>query len=114
METVTAGWAAAFAVTQAVEMPVYVFGALRSNASRLQRWGLAFGASALTHPIVWFVLPPLFGNWLVYVIVAETFAVLAEGMFLFLVGGRRPWLFAVAANAASVVTGEAARALGLL
>src|SRR5262249_35014609 len=55
-------WIYAFLFTQAVEVPIYVF-ALRGGPETppqralAKRVLIAFGASALTHPIVWFVIP---------------------------------------------------------
>ena len=84
---------------------------------------IAFGASLLTHPIVWFLLPsatlalhrtavragapPLdeLGRTLLYGVVAEGFAVIAEAFYLAVFRARRPLLWSLAANAASVLIG---------
>lgn len=103
-------WLAAFALTQAIEAPIYVSGARA-------RWTEALSASALTHPFVWFVIPRLvdgalipagFGvwdRWLVMFVVAETFAVIAEAAYMAWLGRRRPLLWSAIANAASVTIG---------
>ena len=97
-------WLGAFAFTQCVEMPVYA----RALGGR---WIAAFGASALTHPVVWFVIPRLWpGTYWGGVAAAEGFAVLAEGAYLRALGVGRPWHWAVVANAASAGLGLWSRA----
>jgi len=102
-------WALYFFITQAIEVPVYV--ATLPDPSRPRRALIGFGASALTHPIVWFVLKPLLLRPLgfgAYAAFAETFAVLAEAAYLaglFRVPARRALLCALAANGASFAAG---------
>lgn len=109
-------WLSAFALTQAVEMPIYVR-ALREGPrptiDRLSKaLALAFAASALTHPIVWFVMPRLIpDNWLTMVIVAELFAITAEAAWMRSFGLPRALAWAGLANAASVLVGIASRSL---
>lgn len=116
-------WLLAFLVTQLVEMPIY-----RRRARTT--WLEAFGASAFTHPIVWFVIPgwvyafteqvlaARFGlrltareSWLVMAIVAESFAVLAEAAYLKLLLRPRPLSTSLIANGASVAVGLTLRSL---
>lgn len=61
-------WLLAFLFTQAIEIPIYMRG-LRVRVYE------ALGASAFTHPIVWFVIPPLC-DWLYFTLMAwiERFA----------------------------------------
>lgn len=117
------GWFAfAFAVTQLVEVPIYAR-ALRSR-TRSVRIAVAFGASALTHPLVWYVFPPLtmallsllsrrglaFSlpvRTLLYGALAEGFAVLAEAAYLRAFAVRRPLAWSLLANTASVLAGTA-------
>lgn len=118
----------AFALTQLVEVPILVRalrvpgpGARRSLSARV---AIASGASALTHPIVWFAMPPLAiallgalaragvsfgaaGRVLAYGALAEGFAVLAEAAYLRGFGVRRALVWSLASNAASVVVGTA-------
>jgi hypothetical protein len=119
-------WLAAFVFTQAVEVPIYALAQRMIHPSkdgatpppsRASAWAwrvaLAFGASALTHPIVWFVLPPT-SRWLGYwgyVALAEAFAVLAEAAYFRALGLPRALLWALGANAASAGLGLASRAL---
>jgi hypothetical protein len=100
-------WLSAFVFTQCVEIPIY---------TRLARATLpaAFGASALTHPIVWFIIPELMQGrgYLAMVLVAETFAVVAEALYLGLAFGvNRPLCWALLANVTSAGLGLLSRAL---
>ncbi len=109
-------WARAFVFTQIVEAPIY---------RRLLgvRWAAALGASALTHPNVWFVFPwlgrRLDVGYVPMVVAAEVFAWLAEAAFLTQASRAAPaargWRVvlagAFAANAASVALGLGSRRL---
>lgn len=101
-------WWTAFLLTQAIEMPVYALAMRGTPLSWAWRASVAFGASALTHPVVWFVLPGLFEpslGWWGYVLVAETFAVVAEALYLRAFAIPRPWAWALAANGLSATIG---------
>lgn len=101
-------WWVGFALTQAIEMPIYLLGMRRSAFPLAWRVGIAFGASALTHPIVWFVLPELlearWGYW-TFVAIAEVFAVVAEALYLRALKIEGAWGLSLVANAASALTG---------
>jgi hypothetical protein len=104
-------WLEAFLFTQAVEIPIWVW-ALRRAARRegarerpsfLAALLIAFGASAITHPIVWFGFPylrPSIGYWPM-VACAEAFAVGVEAAYMRGEGMRRAWLWSLVANGAS-------------
>jgi len=102
-------WALAFALTQLVEMPIY-------RALAPVSWGRAFSASLVTHPAVWYVIPPLCESagmsWGQTLWLAEGFAYVVEAALLRAYGVR--WLRAIAvscaANTASMVVGELIRA----
>ena len=102
------GWLSAFAFTQLVEVPLYTVALRRRRGAGL--WAL--GASALSHPVVWFLLPrlPWGGRYWLYVGVAEAFAVGAEALYLRALGVGRPLGWALLANGASAGLGLAARA----
>src|SRR5690348_17316561 len=91
-------------------MGIYVFAFDDSRPLR-QKLAIAFGASAITHPIVWFVLPPLLTlevahlPWMTMVWIAEAFAVVAETLWLFAFGVRYAPLWALGANMASFGAG---------
>ena len=99
------GWLKRFALTQAVELPVYWLAlAPRPAAHRL---AIGFAASALTHPLVVFALhpalAPLGEPW--RLLAMEGLVVAFEGWWLRRFGVRDPWLWALVANAASVAVG---------
>ncbi len=98
-------WTVAFAITQLVEVPIY----LRAQ----RRFGVAFGASAITHPLVWFVVPAFWhgGSYVGMVLVAEVFAVVTEALWLRRFGVRHALAWSLVANAASVAVGLSLRAL---
>jgi hypothetical protein len=116
-------WLWAFLFTQAVEVPIYVFG-LRARPIE------ALGASALTHPIVWFVIPPLF-EWIylallaphpslrlapeprywTMVVLAEAFAIGAETLYMRAFDRENALRWSLAANLASVTLGLISRSL---
>ncbi len=95
---VIALWLKAFLFTQLVEVPVY---RRTLGVSTFQ----AFGASMITHPIVWFVLTlPAWGvPWLTRVVVAELFAWLMEATYFKWIVGSKGNVFAytLLANALS-------------
>jgi hypothetical protein len=96
-------WLGAFALTQLVEVPIY----LRVFPGRPL---VCIGASLLTHPIVFFVFPALWpGSYWAQVAAAEAFAVGAEAAYLSALGVSRSVWWALAANAASVGVGLTSR-----
>ena len=105
-------WLAAFFFTQFVEVPIYLF-AKPQPRGWLRRFGVAFGASAVTHPIVWFVIPTFFmgGSYVTMAVTAEAFALLTEAAWLHRFGIRRPLAWSLLANASSVAIGLGLRAL---
>jgi hypothetical protein len=97
-------WLWAFLFTQAVEVPIY--------AVPLRGRPLAgFGASAITHPVVWFVFPALIHDYLTMAVAAEIFAVAVEAAYLRAFGVRRALFWSIVANGASLGLGLALRAL---
>lgn len=103
-------WLSAFALTQLVETPIYMR-ALAHRTSLPERALLAFGASALTHPIVFWIFPRLFAlDYWAGVAAAELFAVAVEALYLSRLGVERSVLWSLMANGASVVAGLSSRA----
>lgn len=109
-------WLCAFLFGQALEVPVYVVALRRTRFSLAMRVLLAFVASALTHPFVWFLFPRLFpdpDSYFTMAVAAETFAVLAEGVYLWHCGldpeAALPW--SLGANALSCGLGLLSRSL---
>lgn len=100
-------WLTAFLFTELVEVPIY----WRALSCSLLA---AFGASAITHPIVWFgfFAPCWRGGYWIRVVAAEAFAWLAEAAyFRFLWRRRRALLWSAVANAASLGLGLLSRHL---
>lgn len=104
-------WAQAFAFTELVEAPIY----RRLLGVSVAR---ALAASAITHPFVWFVFPPLadhFGiGYVACSLVSELFAWLVEATFFVRVAGVKPgraMVVSLVANGASVGLGFLSRAL---
>lgn len=98
-------WAKAFAFTELVEVPLYRFLVPSS-------WGRAIAASAITHPVVWFVFPligeRLAWSYVLTSIVSEVFAVSVEAIFfqrLCRISWRRALVVSLVANGASVGLG---------
>lgn len=102
------GWLSAFLLTQLVEVPIQAPSVPGSVARRVC---VAFGSSAITHPLVWlFVLFGPAGSYDTRVLVAELGAVVVEAAWLRAFGARRPLLVALFANAASIAVGLGSRA----
>jgi hypothetical protein len=111
-------WLLAFALTQAVETPLYTIALGRLG--RRPAWplptriALGFLPSLLTHPVVWFVWPRLIDpatDYRLFCVAAEAFAVLVEAALLSLCGLRRALPISLAVNAASAFAGLLSRAL---
>lgn len=106
MLTALWGWFVAFFFTQLFELPIYW------RATRSLR--VSFFASAITHPVVWFVFPVLMDHGLDYVpmvALAELFAVLVEAAWLRFHQVPRALLWSLGANAFSATCGFVLRAL---
>lgn len=119
-------WLAGFAFTQAVEIPLYCIAlglrpssspgeaaprTLLQRAFTLRNVAIAFGASALTHPFVWFLFPRLVRPYWVMVLYAEAFAVIAEAAYFTSFRVRWALAWSLAVNASSVAVGLTSRQL---
>ncbi|HET6515216.1 MAG TPA: hypothetical protein VFG09_08650, partial [Thermodesulfovibrionales bacterium] len=84
------------------EVPLYTYALNEVNFSRSKRVAVAFGASTITHPIVWFVFPALIPDSYVKMVIAcETFAVMVEAAYMRIFGLRRYFSWSLLANALS-------------
>src|SRR4051812_34721734 len=113
-----AAWALIFLFTQAVEVPLYVL-VLRKNLSPkpsiLRAAAIGFGATAITHPVVTFVIPRVTAaifewmaqrgmsvvwsgafRWVVLAVCCEGFAVGVEAVYLMAFKLRRALLWSLA------------------
>lgn len=97
-------WLFAFVFTQAVEVPVYAVG-LRVPVL------VAFGASAITHPLLWFVFFPYVPlPYLAKLALGELLVLVVEAAYFALLFRRqRALLWSAIANGASLGTGMLAR-----
>lgn len=108
MQELLLRWVVAFAFTEIIEVPIY---------RRMLGSGFleALGASAVTHPLLWFVFVPAVRGHLTYVqyaVIGELLVVLVEaGYFALLFKRKRALLGSLAANGASYFLGLAAHAL---
>jgi|DewCreStandDraft_4_1066084.scaffolds.fasta_scaffold338218_2 cytochrome c oxidase assembly factor CtaG len=68
-----------YLLTVAIETIVLLLGLSRRHPVRV-RLLAGVWLTTCTYPIVWLVLPPLFANRWQYLLVAETFAPVAEGV----------------------------------
>lgn len=86
-------WLIAFAVTQAIKVPLY----LRVTH---RRWLAAFGAACVTHPIIWFVFPRFWpaGHWETLYACTVLFGIAIEAAWLASWGVQRPLEHSAAAN----------------
>jgi len=107
--TYAQSWALAFVLTQLVELPIY-------RALAPVTWWRAFSLSLVTHPIVWYVFPPLCEraglDWTQMLWLAEAFAYVVEAVLLRAYGLRwwRALAVSIVANTASIAIGELVRA----
>ena len=106
-------WLSAFLFTQAVEVPIYAHALRRHRAGApLPLWAraaLGFGASAITHPIVWFWFPAHVRDYWAMVAQAEVFAVVVEALYMDVLGLRWAFFWSLGANAASAGLGLLSR-----
>lgn len=125
-------WALAFVFTQLVEAPLYLWGQRRDGPARAAwaRLAIALGASAITHPWLWFYAPRAWvalylaaverapslriaspaARFVAYALLFESLVVIVEALYLRAWGVRRAWRWSLLANAASVLLGLASRA----
>lgn len=106
-------WLSAFALTQLVETPVYAYALARARSrSLVVCTGYGFLASAITHPVVWWVIPAIvpLSRYELFFAVAEGFALVTEALLMRALGLRRALLWSLLANSLSVVVGSLLRA----
>jgi len=127
MHATAAEWAAVFLFTQAVEVPLYVIVLRRGivpKPSIARAAAIGFGASAITHPVVTFLIPGLVAGifawmvgremslvssgtfrWIVLAVGCESFAVGVEAVYLKAFRLPRALLWSLAVNFASASLG---------
>ena len=109
-------WLRAFSLTLLIELAVGV-PLLGSVAGWQRRVSAVTLAQLVTHPAVWFIFPLLGWSQQLYLLVAESWAVLLECTLYRTTFPALPWSKALAvaalANAASFAVGQLLRALHL-
>lgn len=119
MSPYTRAWLGAFVFTQVVEVPIWAYALRRGCRPEPGRepWPLwvavllGAGASAITHPFVWFYFPQRIADYWTMVLVAEAFAVGVEALYTELLGLRWALAWSLLANAASALLGLLSREL---
>lgn len=100
-------WLWAFVFTEVVETGIYV--QALGNRPLRERLAIGLGASAITHPIVWYVIPDIAQSygiaWWPTVAIAETFAVVVEAIWLASFGVKRAFFWSLASNMTSFLLG---------
>jgi hypothetical protein len=127
MHATVAEWAAVFLFTQAVEVPLYVVVLRRGvipKPSIARAAAIGFGATAITHPVVTFVIPAFTAaifawmagrgmslvssgafRWIALAGCCESFAVGVEALYLKAFRLPRALLWSLAVNFASASLG---------
>ena len=96
-------WLLAFGLTQLIEVPIWLVAAWRLSIPR--RLLIAFGASTITHPILWFAFPWESWPYVPTLLLGEGFVIVVEALFAKSLGLRDAWLWSIFANATSVAIG---------
>lgn len=96
-------WFGAFLLTQAIEAPIYLVFA--RSLPLPKRCVYAFGASTITHPLIWFCLPWVSMSYWPLVFFAEAFAIIVETIWGRRWRVERAWTASLVANALSAGAG---------
>ena len=100
-------WARAFAITLAIELPMYTWLLRRAGWSAPRALAGGFAANALSHPLLWFALPRFEPYWL-FAATGEAMVVAVEWGVLAVLARKRDARLAVivlVVNAASMLVG---------
>jgi hypothetical protein len=105
-------WARAYGLTQLVEVPIYLYAARKLR----RRWLYAVGASTLTHPVLWFLLPwpepPVaMRDYLAVCAWGESFVFVVEALWGWTLKVPSPWKWSFIANGASITAGMVMNAM---
>jgi hypothetical protein len=96
-------WLHAYLLTQLIEVPLY----LRAGRRRrdIPSLAAAFGATTVTHPVLWLCFPWDPAHYESSLVTGELFVVFTEGAILTAAGFRRPLLTSLTVNAISCGAG---------
>ena len=95
-------WLKLFILAQLIELPIYYKLIEAHNVKKLL---LGFGASAITHPLLWFMMPWDSAPFLLLLVIGEAAVFIVEGIFLKSFGIKNPFYISTLANSASMITG---------
>ena len=102
-------WIMAFTLTQVIEITVGMLFWRDDKVSSPKKVAILFGASLITHPMVWFIFPQIrdeggysYGE---YLLMAESYAYGVEALYYYAFRVKRPILLSVLANSGSFLTG---------
>ncbi len=102
-------WIMAFILTQVIEITAGMLFWRDDEVSSLRKIATLFGASLITHPMVWFIFPQIrdeagmsYGE---YLLMAESYAYGVEALYYYAFRIKHPILLSVIANSCSFLTG---------
>ena len=102
-------WIMAFSLTQVIEVTVGLLFWTDTKVSMLRKISILFGASLITHPMVWFIFPQIrdeggfsYGE---YLLMVESYAYGVEALYYYAFRIHRPILLSVITNSCSFLTG---------
>ena len=102
-------WIMAFSITQVVEITVGSLFWKDEDISTKRKCLTIFGASLITHPMVWFVFPNIQHeggfSYEEYLLMAEGYAYSVEAFYYYVVKVKRPILLSIATNTCSFLLG---------
>lgn len=102
-------WIMAFTLTQVIEITAGLLFWKDREVSVFRKIGILFGASLITHPMVWFIFPQIreeggysYGE---YLLMAESYAYSVEALYYYAFRIKHPIWLSVIANSCSFLTG---------
>ena len=102
-------WITAFTITQVLEISVGNIFWKDTNVSRAKKILILFGASLITHPMVWFVFSDIRNDggfsYYEYLFMAESYAYGIEAWYYYILKVKRPVLLSIITNTCSFCAG---------
>jgi len=99
----------AFLLTQVIEISAASLVWRDPKVKWFRKACIVFGASLITHPMVWFVFPKIRSaggfSYEEYLLMAESYAYGVEILYYYVMKVRRPFLLSIVANTCSFLTG---------
>ena len=102
-------WIMAFLLTQVIEISVGSLVWRDAEVKWFRKAYIIFGASLITHPMVWFVFPKIQVDggfdYEEYLLMAEAYAYGVEVLYYYVMKVKNPFLLSIIANTCSFLTG---------